>query len=199
MMTIKPILAALTVAGLAACGGGGSGAGGSGSYLSLAQEQVTFLNKYAPNAMRTGANPTSELLSKMTSDANRPRSGTLNYTGVGSIVVYDEYDDAESVAFGRAKLSANMGTSRVSGNVTDFRTEPGSSPIGGNITVSGTMRGSSFTGANGGSLVRNGSAHSVSGRTEGFLIGNSAQAVLAAGGGPISNGESYIMMVTGER
>ena len=160
---------------LTACGGSGSG---GASFDSMATRGEALINKI------DGQNPTP--MSSM------PTAGTATYSGVAAFApsIYDEPE-----VLSEASLTANFGSSSISGNLTNFR-DYENTVIPGSVAIqSGVITGNQFGANLTGSVTIDGAAAAVNGTLDGGFASTNANLLAGIIEGTV--GGEYVIGVLG--
>lgn len=184
-----PVLAVLA---LAACGGGGgSGGQSASSYSALVASERSFI------AERTADD---DLLDNLTPVRQMPSSGTATYRGAGTVRLDRTSINSSPDAAGQATLRANFSSSRVTGEVTNFRPGPGHSTAGGTLNVSGDIDGNWVFGDVSGAVFVDGVRHGINtDEAEGAFVDRNAGGLIVEADGYTSQGNDYLLVITSER
>lgn len=183
-----PVLAVLA---LAACGGGGGGGQSASSYSALVASERSFLaERAADNDLTDNQTPVSQM----------PSSGTATYRGAGTVRLDQTNANSSPDAAGQATLRANFSSSRVTGEVTNFRPGPGHSSASGTLNVSGDIDGNLMFGDVSGAVVVDDVRHGInSDEAVGAFVDRNAGGLVVVADGETSRGNDYIMVITSER
>ncbi|MFD1882810.1 transferrin-binding protein-like solute binding protein [Paracoccus pacificus] len=188
MIRATSILAITVITGLSACGGGGGGGRNDGpSFADIARSGDKILYRYE-------GTPATAL-------ANMPTSGKAGYRGVVGVDVDNDNKNRASFrdmdAVGEAKLTADFGSSSVTGKLDNFKGRNGYGKVSGTMNVSGRIVGNRISGLTSGVMKVPGQETAAIGTTfGGGFKGTGAESLYGSGTGKVGKKSVYIQVQT---
>lgn len=181
MKTNTAIVLASSAFFLAACGGSSTSSSSGASFDSMVTRGEALINKIDGQSI--------------TPVRSMPTAGTASYSGVAGFgaSIYDEVE-----VLSEASLTANFGSSSISGNLTNFRDYENTAIPGSVAIQSGVIRGNQFSANLNGSVTTDGGAQAVNGTLDGGFAGASANLVAGVIEGTVG-GERVVGVLGAEK